>query len=175
MLLDPFWECNYSLHSVPCTHSIYHNWALLPTHAVGPVVVQFEGCTVTGVEHQKYCLHTIESMKTVSAICRLLYVLHEVNGRAVEAFRIVLWLSVTRGSTVCHLVLHIHVLPRWSDLSPKGKCRFCLGSITYLLDVTPSNSLPHPLPPPPIPVCLKFKCLDVKQHLLLYVCMSFVH
>ena len=45
---------------------------------------------------QKYCLHTTESMKTVSAIRRLLYVLHEVNGRAAEAFRIVLWLSVTR-------------------------------------------------------------------------------
>ena len=44
----------------------------------------------------KYCLHTIESMKTVSAIRRLLYVLREVNGRAAEAFRIVLWLSVTR-------------------------------------------------------------------------------
>ena len=31
---------------------------------------------------------------------------------------------------------------------------FRLGNVTYLLDVTPSNPLPHPLSPPPILLCV---------------------
>ena len=40
----------------------------------------------------------------------------------------------------------------------------CLRNVTYLLDVTPSNPLPHPLSPLHIP--LKFKDLVAKQHLM---------
>ena len=35
---------------------------------------------------------------------------------------------------------------------PEGQILFCLGGVTYLLDVAPSNPLPHPLSPPPIPL-----------------------
>ena len=39
-----------------------------------------------------------------------------------------------------------------------------LGNVTYLLDVTPSNPLPHPLSPP-IPLCvIKVQSLVAKQH-----------
>ena len=31
---------------------------------------------------------------------------------------------------------------------------FCLGNVTHLLDVTPSNPQPYPLSPPPIPLCV---------------------
>ena len=31
------------------------------------------------------------------------------------------------------------------------------GNVTYLLDVTPSNPLPHPLSPPPISLCVSSK------------------
>ena len=41
---------------------------------------------------------------------------------------------------------------------------FCLGNVTYLLDVTPSNPLPHPLSPPPAPYHFGFKVLVAKQH-----------
>ena len=37
-------------------------------------------------------------------------------------------------------------------------------TVTHLLDVTHSNSLPHPLTPPPIRLCVKFKVLVAKQH-----------
>ena len=35
----------------------------------------------------------------------------------------------------------------------EGQMLFCLRNGTYLLDVTPSNPLPHPLSPPPILLC----------------------
>ena len=36
---------------------------------------------------------------------------------------------------------------------PEGNLNVsCLGNVTHLLDVTPSNSLTHPLSPPPIPL-----------------------
>ena len=50
-------------------------------------------------------------------------------------------------------------------MSPKGECCSVWGmQLDHLLDVTPySNSLPHPLSPPPIPL-RKFKDLVAKQH-----------
>ena len=41
---------------------------------------------------------------------------------------------------------------------------FCLGNVTHLLDVTPSNLLPHPLTLPPILLRVKFKVFVAKQH-----------
>ena len=35
---------------------------------------------------------------------------------------------------------------------PEGRMLFCLGNVTNLLDVTPSNTLPHPLSTPSIPL-----------------------
>ena len=51
---------------------------------------------------------------------------------------------------------------------PEGQMPFHLRSVTYLLNVTPSNPLPHPLSPPPIPlhfVLLKFEDFVTKQQL----------
>ena len=39
---------------------------------------------------------------------------------------------------------HCHGAPH------QGQMLFCLGNVTNLLDVTPSNPMPHPLSPPPI-------------------------
>ena len=36
---------------------------------------------------------------------------------------------------------------------PEGQMLLRLGSVTNLLDVTPSNPMPHPLPSPPILLC----------------------
>ena len=36
--------------------------------------------------------------------------------------------------------------PAGAPMSQKGKMLFCLGNVTDLLDVTPSNPMPHPLP-----------------------------
>ena len=39
----------------------------------------------------------------------------------------------------------------------------CLGNVNNLLDVTPSNPLPHPIPPPPNPLLCP-KDLVAKHH-----------
>ena len=52
--------------------------------------------------------------------------------------------------------------PQMEQHEPEGQMLFHLGNVTYLLDVTPSNPLPHPLQPPPIPLCVKD--LVAKQH-----------
>ena len=41
-------------------------------------------------------------------------------------------------------------IPQMEEHEPEGRILFRLGNVTYLLDVTPSNPLPHSLPPPPI-------------------------
>ena len=43
-------------------------------------------------------------------------------------------------------------IPQMEQHEPKGQMLFHLGNVTYLLDVAPSNPLPHPLSPPPIPL-----------------------
>ena len=45
-------------------------------------------------------------------------------------------------------------IPQTEQHEPEGRMLFCLGNVTYLLDVTPSNPLPHPLSPPPIQLCV---------------------
>ena len=47
---------------------------------------------------------------------------------------------------------------------PKGQTLFCLGNVTKMFDVTPSNQLPRPLSPPFHFVLFKFKDLVAKQH-----------
>ena len=48
---------------------------------------------------------------------------------------------------------------------PKGQTLFCLENVTYLLDVTPSNPLPHPLSCPPILLCvIQIQSSVAKQH-----------
>ena len=50
-------------------------------------------------------------------------------------------------------------LHTWNTMSPKVEMLFRLGNITYLVDVTPSNSLPHPLSLSPCVIQVqKFGC-----------------
>ena len=59
----------------------------------------------------------------------------------------------------------MHLLTRVYHTGHYIRLLFCLGSVTNLLGVTPSNPLSHPLSPPPIPLCaFKFKDLVAKQH-----------
>ena len=57
-----------------------------------------------------------------------------------------------------HTYLHAYIPTH--TYSPDGaawawrQILFHLGNVTYLMDVTPSNLLPHPLPPPPISFCV---------------------
>ena len=46
------------------------------------------------------------------------------------------------------------------------------GNVTYLLDVTPSNPLPHPLSPPFIPLCVSSKICNViyYNYYSVYIC-----
>ena len=48
-----------------------------------------------------------------------------------------------------HTHIHNSYIPQTEQHEPEGGM-FCLGIVTHLLDVTPSNPLPHPLTPPPI-------------------------
>ena len=43
-------------------------------------------------------------------------------------------------------------IPQTEQHEHKRRMLFQLGNVTYLLDVTPSNPLPRPLSPPPIPL-----------------------
>ena len=45
-------------------------------------------------------------------------------------------------------------IPQTEQHEPEGRMLFCLGNLTNLLDVTPSNQMSHPLSPPPIPLCV---------------------
>ena len=45
-------------------------------------------------------------------------------------------------------------IPQTEQHEPEGRMLFCLGNVTNLLDVTPSNQMPHQLSPPPIPLCV---------------------
>lgn len=57
---------------------------------------------------------------------------------------------------------------------PKKQVLFRLGNATNLLDVTPSNLLPHPLLPPPFqPVLFKFKYFASKKMKSLSFYVSF--
>ena len=51
---------------------------------------------------------------------------------------------------------HNSYIPQTEQHEPEGQMRmlFCLGNVTNLLDVAPSNQIPHPLSPPPIPLCV---------------------
>ena len=49
-----------------------------------------------------------------------------------------------------HTHTHSSYIPQTEQHEPEGRMLFHLGNVTYLLDVTPSNPLPHPLPPSPI-------------------------
>ena len=59
-------------------------------------------------------------------------------------------------------MLQISYIPQMEQHEPEGRMLFRLGNVTYLLDVTPSNQLPHPLPPPPF--VIQVKDLVAKQH-----------
>ena len=43
-------------------------------------------------------------------------------------------------------------IPQTEQHESEGRMLFCLGNVTNLLHVTPSNLMPHPLPSLPIPV-----------------------
>ena len=70
------------------------------------------------------------------------------------------WITYANKYVSCMYVLYVCMyecmyvyssyIPQTEQHEPKGQMLFSLGNVTYLLDVTPSNSLPHPLPPPPI-------------------------
>ena len=56
-------------------------------------------------------------------------------------------------------------IPQTEQHEPEGRMLFHLGNVTDLLDVTPSNPIPHPLSPPPIlSLLFKVKDLVAKQH-----------
>ena len=59
------------------------------------------------------------------------------------------------------IIIH-NSISQMEQHEPEGQMLFCLGNMTYLLAVTPSNPLPHPLFIPL--VLLKFKDLVAKQH-----------
>ena len=64
-----------------------------------------------------------------------------------------------------HSHTHNSYIPQTEQHEPEGRMLFCLGNVTHLLDVTPSNSLPHPLHLHPFHfVLFKFKDLVAKQH-----------
>ena len=63
----------------------------------------------------------------------------------------------------CILVLYNSYIPQTEQHEPKGWILFCLGNVTNLLDVTPRNPMPHPLPSPPILLHV-IKDLVAKQH-----------
>ena len=69
-------------------------------------------------------------------------------------------------------VVHKSYIPQHK---PEGRMLFYLGNVTYLLDVTPSNPLPHPLSLPPIPLCViqVQQILAAKQHPTNYVIDKF--
>ena len=55
--------------------------------------------------------------------------------------------------------LHSPDRTAFTSVSPKGECCSIWWKVTYLLDVTPSNPLPHPLSTPPILLqAQKFGC-----------------
>ena len=45
-------------------------------------------------------------------------------------------------------------IPKTEHHEPEVQLLCCLVNVTYLLDVTPSNSLPYTLSPPPIQLCV---------------------
>ena len=54
----------------------------------------------------------------------------------------------------------ISYIPQTEQHEPEGRMLFHLGNVTNLLDVTPKNSIPHPLSPPPI-LFMLFKVKDL--------------
>ena len=58
----------------------------------------------------------------------------------------------TRTHAHTHTRTHAHThnsyIPQTEQHEPEGRMLFCLGNVTNLLDVTPSNPMPHPLSPP---------------------------
>ena len=56
--------------------------------------------------------------------------------------------------TYLHTYIHTYIhtyssyIPQMEQHEPERWMLFRLGNVTYLLDVTPSNPLPHPLSPP---------------------------
>ena len=68
--------------------------------------------------------------------------------------------TYTHTNTYIHTIIitYIHAciltnssyIPQTEQHEPEGQMLFHLGNVTNLLDVTPSNPLPHPLPPLPI-------------------------
>ena len=74
------------------------------------------------------------------------------------------WLLGNTPTTYVTIIV-TWIFSRWNSISLKGE--YC--SVWGMVDVTPSNPLPCPLPrplsPPPLCVTFKFKCLVAKQHL----------
>jgi len=54
-------------------------------------------------------------------------------------------------TTVCwrHSTILNSYISQREQHEPEGRMLICLENVTYLLDVAPSNPLPHPLSPPP--------------------------
>ena len=70
---------------------------------------------------------------------------------------------------MCVLTISVKInssyIPQMEQHGPEGRMLFGPGNVTYLLDVTPSNQLTHPISPPPILLrVIKFKVLVAKQH-----------
>ena len=62
----------------------------------------------------------------------------------------------TYTRTYIHTYIHTYnsYIPQMEQHEPEGRMLFCLGNVTNLLDVTPSNPMPHPLSPPPVLLCV---------------------
>ena len=59
--------------------------------------------------------------------------------------------SIDCDSLLC-FCQHNSYIPQIEQYDPERRMLFCLGNVTYLLDVTPSNPLPQTLSLPPIPL-----------------------
>ena len=59
--------------------------------------------------------------------------------------------QVTTIMAVCwrHSTILNSYISQMEQHEPEGRMLICLGNVTYLLNVAPSNPLPHPLSPPP--------------------------
>ena len=77
------------------------------------------------------------------SICKSMWCLHVVGVIGAYCVRV----------HICGVDVHVYnsYIPQMEQHEHKGQRLFCLGIVTYLLDVTPSNSMSYH-PPIPLPV-----------------------
>ena len=103
---------------------------------------------VKRVKDSKFSRHPLEILQ----FCMRLYVRVVGNYHAHKLST----LSPPPKHTHTHTHTHTHnsYIPQTEQHEPEGRMLFCLGNVTNLLDVTPSNQISHPLSPPAIPLCV---------------------